>query len=78
MTKTTKPREPRPPGKWVRSKTGVYAKLVKTSQTTSDGLWYYRLRYEDGVVGQPCWTVAKLDAAGVRWLRRRPAAWGVV
>ncbi len=77
MIKTRKPCESAPPGKWIRSRTGRYAKLVRTSKTAG-GCWLYRLHYEDGLLGDGLWTVDSLDTVGVRWLRRRPAAWGVM
>jgi len=69
--KTRKPREAPPPGDYVRSTGGTPARLRRTSRTTSDGRWLYRLDF-GSVVGSQEWTVADLEAAGVRWLRRRP------
>lgn len=67
-----KPREAPPPGWFLRSKGGTPAELVRTSRTTSDGRWLYRLRYNE-TTGSQEWTSEQLQALdGVRWFDRRP------
>lgn len=69
-----KPRERRAPGRWIRSRSGCLARLVRT-KLTRDGRWLYRLRFQGGATGPAQWTLDDLEAQRVRWLRRRPAAW---
>lgn len=66
-----KPREAPPPAKYVRSVGGVPARVKKTSKTTDDGRWLYRLDYGN-VVGTQLWTLSELEASGVKWLKIKP------
>lgn len=67
-----KPREAPPPAPYLRSPNGVPARLKRTSRTTIDGRWLYRLDYGN-VIGTQEWTLEQLVAMpGVRWMQRRP------
>jgi len=60
------------PGKYLRSSSGVPARLIKTSFRDDNDLWIYRLDYGD-VSGNGRWTLPQLTAAGVKFLKRRPS-----
>jgi len=67
------PRETPPPGKFGRSQSGVYFRIVLQRDRNARGEKLYRLYYlADGVRGNHLWTKAELEAAGIRWLKRRP------
>ncbi len=64
--------EPKAPGKYLRSSSGVPARLVKTCHRSDDDLWIYRLDY-GSVTGNGLWTIPQLISAGVKFLTRRPS-----
>jgi len=67
-----KSREAPPPGKYARSRGGTAAEIVRTSRLSPDGRWLYRLWYGE-VLGSREWTLAELEALGLRWMTRRPS-----
>jgi hypothetical protein len=70
--KARKKPEPKAPGKYLRSSSGVPARLVKTCHRSDDDLWLYRLDYGD-ITGNGLWTLARLIEVGVKFLKRRPS-----
>lgn len=70
--KTCNRREPPPPSRWGRSSTGTPFRVSLCSRRDHLGRKLYRLVFAEGVKGSRHWTLADLQAAGVRWLKRRP------
>lgn len=70
--KTRKKPEAAAPGKYLRSSSGVPARLIKTSLRNDDDLWLYRLDY-GSLTGNGTFTLPQLIAAGVKFLKRRPS-----
>ena len=73
MTKTRKPPEPAPPSMWIKSKSGTYARLVRTTQRRGDR-WLYRLEYRE-VRGTNLWTLDEITLWAAKWLTRAPKNW---
>jgi hypothetical protein len=67
--------ERRPKTRWIRSKSGTPARVVRTSKRSSEGLWLYRLDY-GCVSGSARWTLPELEDLELRWLKNRPKDWG--
>jgi len=66
-----KQKEPAPPGRYIRTRTGSPARLVRSRLFTDADEWLYSLEFADVTTG-PKWTVAALTAGGVEFLSERP------
>lgn len=65
-------RQPRPPGKYFRSKVSkTPARVIKTKFKNREGFWLYRLDY-GAVRGNQMWTLNQLTELG-RFLQRKPS-----
>lgn len=64
--------EPRPPQRYLRSKQGQSAEVIRTTVRDLDGFWLYKLWYGD-IMGNGRYTLAELLAWNVRWCKNKPA-----
>lgn len=64
----------RPPSKWLRSTSGVPARVITSTKRGGDGSKLYRLDYGN-VRSSYCFTLSELQGAGVRWLKNKPRDW---
>lgn len=69
-----KQREAAPPSRWIRSSSGMPAKLVKTAGVNEADEWLYRLDYGD-IIGNQLWSLTDLEKTGVTFLDDQPADW---
>ena len=67
-------REPPPPSRWGRSKSGTYFYVIHTTTRDPKGRKHYRLLFPGGAKSGFLWTLERLNEAGVRWLKRKPSA----
>ena len=68
-----KPREPKPPASFLRSRAGTPAKVCRTARTDARGRWLYRLRYSYSVLGSRTWTLEALLDLRARWIQKKPS-----
>lgn len=66
-------RESPPPSRWGKTKSGIYFYLVHTGERTLRGERIYRLKFPEGVTSTAPWTLRRLNAHSIRWLKHKPA-----
>jgi hypothetical protein len=73
-----RPRFPRPRGRYIRSTTGITARVVRTREKTARGEPLYRLEFPSGVRGSGLYRLEELERWAIGWFRRKPRKAGSI
>ncbi len=72
--KLRKQTEAAPPSCWMRSKTGMPFKIVKTSGVNAADEWLYRADYGN-VKSSTLWSLTDLEREGCTFITEQPDDW---